>query len=145
MGRPSDYSPELASLICERIASGESLRGICRGDDMPAASTVFRWLTEKPAFQEQYVRAREAQADNLFDEILEIADDGRNDWMERAGEDGQTGDSVLNAEHIQRSKLRVDARKWYLSKLAPKKYGDKIEHEHTGNVTIKASSLDEKL
>lgn len=95
---------------------------------MPAQSTVFRWLADEryAAFRERYARAREAQADAIFDEMLDIADDGTNDWMERRREDGSV-DEVLNHEHISRSKLRVDARKWMAGKLAPKKYGEKLD------------------
>ena len=97
---------------------------------MPAASTVFKWLVDNRAFSEQYARAREAQADSLFDEMLEIADDARNDWMERRGE--EDAGWVANGEHIQRSRLRLDARKWMAGKLRPKKYGEKITQELTG-------------
>ena len=129
-GRPTDYKPETAAEICERLSYGESLRTICKADDMPAASTVFRWLTLHPEFSEQYSRAREAQGDALFDDILEIADDARNDWMAVNGEDDIGWRA--NGENIQRSRLRVDARKWMASKLAPKKYGDKVTTELTG-------------
>jgi len=64
--------------------------------------------------------------DALAEEILEISDDGSNDWMERKRQDGSV-ETVLNSEHINRSRLRVDSRKWLLSKMAPKKYGDRIE------------------
>lgn len=119
------FSQETADIICERIAAGESVRTICADDGMPACSTVFKWLSENEAFSEQYARARETQADTIFDEILEIADNARNDWMERRGEDDAGW--VANGEHIQRSRLRIDARKWMAGKLRPKKYGDKLE------------------
>jgi hypothetical protein len=81
-------------------------------------------------FREQYARARESQADYYAEEIIQISDDGTNDWMERRSEaeKGAGVDTgwVLNGEHVQRSRLRVDARKWYAGKLAPKKYGDKL-------------------
>lgn len=128
-GRPSDFTPEIANAICERLIDGESLRGICSDDDMPHASTVCRWLSADADFREQYAHAREAQADTLFDDVLEIADDARNDWMERRGEDDAGW--VANGENIQRSRLRVDARKWMAAKLAPKKYGDRQTVEHT--------------
>jgi len=131
-GRPSTFAQDIADAICERLMDGESLRTICKSDDMPAASTVFRWLTLNKPFSEQYARAREIQADLLFDDVLDIADDGSNDWMQRANADGSLGDTVLNGEHVQRSKLRVDARKWMAGKLAPKKYGDRVLNEHTG-------------
>ncbi len=97
---------------------------------MPSASTVCRWLGQHEAFREQYARAREAQADTLFDEILEIADDGTNDYVIRKGE----GEDVerVDHDHIARSRLRVDARKWMASKLQPKKYGDKVQQELSG-------------
>lgn len=130
MGRPSEFNQEIASGICERIADGESLRSICASDDMPAKSTVFKWLTQQKGFADQYAHAREAQADTLFDEMLDIADDARNDWMESNGKDDAGWEA--NGEHIQRSKLRLEARKWMAGKLRPKKYGDKITQEHTG-------------
>jgi hypothetical protein len=88
-------------------------------EHVPAASTIFKWLTENEDFAEQYARAREAQADTLADEILDIADDGSNDYM---GED-----KAYDGDAVQRSKLRVDARKWVAAKLKPKKYGDKLD------------------
>jgi len=92
---------------------------------MPASSTVFLWLKDHPEFSEQYARAREAQADTLADEILEIADDASNDWMMKNDPDNPGW--LANQEHIQRSRLRVDSRKWYAGKVAPKKYGDRID------------------
>lgn len=135
-GRPSDYTPEMASILCERISKGDSLRAICREDEMPGQSTVFQWLAANKEFAEQYARAREAQADFYAEEIIEISDDGTNDWMERRSEAekgaGVNTGWVLNGEHVQRSRLRVDARKWFASKVAPKKYGDKYMNEHSG-------------
>lgn len=129
-GRPSSFTQEIGDNICHRIASGESLRGICRDDDMPAASTVFNWLSGSSEavrpFVEQYARARSIQADALVDEILEISDDATNDWMVREGNAAEGSVYALNGEHVQRSRLRVDSRKWFASKVAPKKYGDKL-------------------
>lgn len=132
MARPSDYSAVVVDAICERLADGESLRAICLGDDMPDKATVFRWLAAHPEFRDQYASAREVQADSLFDEILDIADDGSNDWMERQdGEGGNLGWKE-NGEALRRSVLRVDARKWMAGKLQPKKYGEKVVSEITG-------------
>lgn len=130
MARPSEYNPRTASAICERVACGQTIREICSADDMPAMSTVFKWLNKNPEFAEQYARAKEAQADFLAEEMLEIADDGTNDWMERQG--GASPGWMVNGEAVQRSRLRVDARKWLMAKMAPKKYGDRITQEHTG-------------
>jgi hypothetical protein len=121
-GRPSEYSQEVVSIICERLADGESLRTICADDDMPAKSSVFKWLTLHKEFADQYARAREAQADTLFDEILSIADDGTNDTYV-----DENGNTRTDQEVIARSRLRVDSRKWMAGKLRPKVYGDKLE------------------
>ena len=103
---------------------GQSLREICRDPQMPEPITVRLWvvLNTFPEFSMQYAQARAAQADHYFDEIFEIADDGSNDWMERQRRDG-TSETVLDDEHVQRSRLRVDARKWALARMAPRKYG----------------------
>ena len=130
-GRPTDYSDELAAKICHRLVEGESLRSICRSDGMPHISTVYRWLFAHKTFSEHYATAREDQADTLADEILDIADDSRNDWMERE-KNGKT-ETVVDLEHINRSRLRIDTRKWIASKLKPKRYGERIENIHKGD------------
>jgi terminase small subunit-like protein len=122
-GRPSEFSDRIADVICLRIADGESLRSICQDKAMPDRSTVFRWLAQKREFRDQYARAREAQADALFDEILEIADNTKGDVIEAKQEDGSTVTRVNHA-NVHRAKLKVDARKWIAAKLKPKKYGD---------------------
>ncbi len=127
-GRPSDYTPELADRICKRISEGESVRSICSDETMPSKATVFRWLGDdrKIEFRARYAGAHEAQAEAICDEILEIADDATNDFMDRKRGDGSI-ERVLNSEHVQRSRLRIDSRKWLLSKMLPKKYGDRLE------------------
>ncbi|WP_179283255.1 terminase small subunit-like protein [Bordetella genomosp. 9] len=123
IGRPSSYTDETAALICARLAEGESLRTICKAEDLPSMTTVMRWLADNAVFREQYARAREAQADKLAEEILSIADDGLNDTYV-----DDEGNKRTDHDVVARSRLRVDARKWLASKMAPKKYGDKIEH-----------------
>lgn len=130
MGRPSDYTQATADEICSRIALGESLRSICRDDAMPHIATVQRWLSASNEFREQYAHAREMQADSMFDEMLEIADDGSNDWMD-SNRDG--GDRLVDHEYISRSKLRVDTRKWMLARMSPKKYGDATSVKLSGD------------
>jgi hypothetical protein len=128
-GRPSDYSLDMALAICERIADGESLRAICKDDDMPARSTVFRWLSLEEGFSDLYARAKEESAELFAEEIVEIAD-------EREGKaimaDGQEVAVVFDGNAVARNRLRVDARKWVAAKLKPRKYGDKIQQEVTG-------------
>lgn len=97
---------------------------------MPDAATVFRWLRTKPEFCEQYTRAKEESADALVDEMLDIADEATNDWMEVHDKDNPG--YRLNGEAINRSRLRVDTRKWIAAKLKPKKYGERVQTELTG-------------
>lgn len=130
-GRPTLYSPEVTTRICTELMDGKSLRSICEADDLPECATIFNWLQKYPEFFEQYAQAREVQADLMADEICDIADDGSNDWMDRQSKDGETI-RVVDHEHIQRSRLRVDARKWVASKLKPKKYGDRVSTEISG-------------
>lgn len=123
------FSQELFDGICDRISDGESLRTICSEDDMPSKGSFFRWLAaDDGKLRDQYARAREAQADAIFDEVLDIADDARNDWMAKKGADAEGYE--LNGEHVQRTRLRIDARKWMAGKLRPKVYGDKQEVTH---------------
>lgn len=132
IGRPSDFTQETADTICERIADGESLRSICNGEDMPNKATVFRWLAAHDLFRDQYARARETQADALFDEILAIADTPQIGEKRKIKEDG--GVEVSTGDMIEHRRLQVDARKWMAGKLRPKKYGDKIDVEHSGQL-----------
>jgi hypothetical protein len=126
-GRPSDYTPQLASRICERLSGGESLRAICGEEAMPDKATVLRWLPKHEEFRDQYARARELQAEHWAEEILEIADDGAKDSYQDSD-----GNERVDHEVVARSRLRVDSRKWLMSKLAPKKYGDRQGVELTG-------------
>ena len=99
------------------------MASICRADDMPCESSVYGWLRKNEEFLQNYTRAKEDQADLLAEQIIEIADETSNDTV--TGKDGQ---EIANSEWINRSRLRVDARKWVAAKLKPKKYGDKLEH-----------------
>lgn len=126
-GRPVRHTKAVADRICARLATGETLRAICRDDDMPPESTVRRWyVDDRKGFAAQYARARDIGLDSMADELIGIADDGANDYIN--GDNGP----ALDRDHVTRSKLRVDTRKWYLSKLAPKRYGEKTQHEHSG-------------
>ncbi len=130
-GRPSVFSPELASDICKRLAIGESLVEICRDDKMPGYSTVMDWLFNqyKPDdpradFSELYARARKAQAELLVDEMIAIADDDSGDVLRDL--DGNV--VGVNNVRINRHRLMVDTRKWVVSKLLPR-YADRVTHE----------------
>lgn len=127
MARPTKYTKKLGKIICSRIALGESVAHIIQDTQMPASSTIYLWLLDedKKEFSECYARARNAQAELMFEELLDIADDGSNDYMTIT-----KGDKTYNVEDREvtnRSKLRVDTRKWYLSKVLPKKFGEKLD------------------
>ena len=107
----------------------------CEADDMPNKRTVFRWLRTDDEFCHQYERAKAEAADFLAEEMIEIADDGTNDYMEALGDDAGIA-YRYNGEHVQRSRLRIDARKWIASKLKPKKYGDKTIHSGDEDATL---------
>ncbi len=109
---------DVREAILEGLADGKSLRAICREDGMPNVSTVIRWLADEreAEFRAQYAHARAMGDDAMAEDIQDIADDRTLDHNDR--------------------KVRIDARKWLLGKRQPKKYGDKIEHEHKGGVTL---------
>lgn len=122
VGRPTTFTQEVADVICAELAtSNKSLKTICDDEFMPSVMTVLGWLRINEAFQKQYARAKEEQADFLAEEIIEIADDSSQDTIQ--AEFGP----MENKEWVNRSRLRVDARKWVASKLKPKKYGDKVD------------------
>lgn len=142
MGRPTLYNQEIADLICEKIIEGESLRNICKADDMPNCSTVFRWMISHDDFCKQYDKAKVEQAEMLADEIISIADEEHTVIKSQEGKDIEV---TYDSTAVARNRLRVDARKWVASKLKPKKYGDKIDHEVTGSVTLVLDNNDERI
>ncbi len=111
MSGVSTYTPKVGDAICERIASGESLRSVCRDPKMPNKSTVLRWLVSEQAFRAQYEVSKDVGIDERFEEIDEL---------------------VAKESDTPRARLLWDMRRWELSKLAPKKYGDKVTTELTG-------------
>ena len=138
-GQPTSYTKALADDICAQLVQGVSLRKVCRDEKMPCAATVFNWLRTYPEFLEQYARAKEESSDAMAEDLLDIADDGTNDYVEKETQDGVTY-TVINNENIQRSRLRVDSRKWLMSKMKPKKYGDRIDHT-SGGEALKAPQI----
>lgn len=142
------FSPELFTAICSRIAEGESLNRICAERAMPSRKTFFQWVAKDRALEAEYSLALRIRADYFVDEIIEIADDSNGDeiFIESTDKDGHGVKHVYNHENINRSRLRVEARKWAASKLNPKKYGDRITTEHEGNIDFKYQNLtDEQL
>ena len=140
-GRPSKLTQAISREICARIADGETLLGICRDTRMPARSTVMLWLYDgrqkgatkmQRTFSDNYARAREDQVEAWSDEVMEISDDGTNDWVQRELKDGRVV-LVCDREHVSRSALRVKTRLHLMAKRAPKKYGDKIDVTSAGD------------
>lgn len=116
------YTRELAQAILDRLAKGESLRSICRDQGMPDEAAVRLWaLKDRDGFKAAYHEARNLALDAMADEVIAIAD-GEN----------STGDPI-------RDRLRFDARRWYLSKLAPKRYGDVMRYEVSGGIDLRAA------
>jgi len=110
------------NLICDELEKGYSLRSILRREDMPSSRTFFKWIDESEDKVKQYERSVELRSELLFDEIIEIADKQGED----VGED-ENGNKVINHNIVQRNRLQIDARKWALSKMLPKKFGDKTD------------------
>lgn len=144
-GRPSKYTQKLADEICALLAEGRSLRTICLADNMPDKRSVFRWLRTNDEFCHQYARAKEESADALTEDMLDISDNSVNDYLitladairEKPSSEWTEEDIKVLAikaapEQIQRSRLRVDTRKWIASKLKPKKYGESSQIALTG-------------
>ena len=125
--------------ILQRLAGGESLNAICKGEDMPAESTVRAWvLDDIDGIAAKYARARELQAEFWADDMLRIADESREGVKTK---ETDKGTEITTGDMVERARLQIDSRKWLLSKLLPKKYGDKLDVTSGGEritVTINA-------
>lgn len=134
MPRPTSYTKEIAQEICDAISTSSiGIRRLCKQHKhWPDGATIFRWRQNNSAFRDQYAQAKKCQVEVLVDEILEIADDSSHDETH-----DKQGNAKANSEYINRSRLRVDTRKWLASKLAPKIYGDKSDHD----VNLKAQEI----
>ncbi len=130
MGRKSTFTEEKAQEICDRLSTGETLVDICKSEHMPDVQTVYLWKTKHEQFNEAFARAREAGFDVIANDCLRIADDGHNDTYET--EDG----TRTNVDVVARSKLRIETRLKLLAKWDWKRYGEKIQTEHSGAVQI---------
>lgn len=125
-GRPTDYNETIAAEVCLRLADGESLRKVCSADDMPDKATVLRWVARHESFRDQYAHARELSQEAVAEEYFELLDEVPP----------MKPDGSFDAAAVAWYKNRADARKWYLSKIAPKKYGDKLELNNVGLPTV---------
>jgi hypothetical protein len=113
------YTQAIADEICDRLADGEPLNAICKTPGMPCFKAVLNWVhndVRAPGFGQRYARARSIGYERIAEEVLTISDSrctGPNGYVDNAA--------------VQRARLMVESRKWLLSKMLPKIYGDKIE------------------
>lgn len=139
-GRPSLRSSTIAEEIVRRLSGEdgkpEPMAVICRDDHMPSVTTVWRWMEEDAEFSKAIARAREVGEEAMLADCIEIAHDGTNDYNEQFDKDGQSVGWRLNAEHVQRSKLRIETTLKLLAKWNPKKFGDKVDLNHSGTVNV---------
>jgi hypothetical protein len=119
MARPSSYNDDIATNILEQVADGLSMRTICESEDMPCARTVYRWLLDNDAFRQRYARAKDMQAEGMFEKITEIVQ--------------KVEDGTIDP---QQARVAIDAIKWQAGKLKPSKYSDKIQIDQDTNITI---------
>jgi hypothetical protein len=146
-GAPRTYDrAAVGALICSELKKGRSLDSICQGEGMPAISTVLDWVEQDPAgFGEYYARARQVGYSLLADEIIQLSDK-THEWvmvqeldaegkplLDEKGEPSLKRVLMpLSADVIAHKRVQIDTRKWMLSKMLPKIYGDKVLQEHTG-------------
>lgn len=152
VGRPSDYTPELGEEICDAIAtSSYGITTLCKAHEhWPDKVTIYRWIAKIPEFCNQYTQAKKAQAELMVDEMIEIADQTVFDTYVN-----DEGKLVPDHEYMQRSRLRIDTRKWMACKLIPKVYGDRVHNKVSGDEdgppvkvesdVIVAVSIDERI
>jgi hypothetical protein len=131
------FTPELGDRICAEMVSGKSLNSVLAMDGMPSKRTVMNWLRKYPEFKDAYRIAQQERAECWIEEIIGIADDNTADYVERELENG-TVVKVVDHDHIARSRLRVDTRKWIAAKMMPRLYGDKVETTHQVGDTLSA-------
>ena len=117
-GRPTILTDRLIDELCQRLSQGVSMRSVCRDDDMPCMATIWRWLRENDNFAKRYTAAKQESADAMIEDILAISDQDDDE------------------ESTNRSRLRVDTRKWIAAKLRPEKYSEKLDLTPSGG-TVK--------
>lgn len=132
MGRPTKYNPELAADICKQLAQGISLRTVCLPKEMPDLSIIFDWLAKYPDFAKQYAWAKQESSDAMAEEILDLSDESVRGAYKA---DPKAAGAVVQAHRLQ-----VDTRKWLMSKMKPKRYGEKVDVTSAGEA-IKGNSI----
>ena len=126
-GRPVTFDHAVANEILARISEGESLLSVCDSPHIPAHSTVCGWVVDdREGFADRYARARRLCAERWAHEVLTLSD-----AAPIVAPDGR-----VDSAAVQHQRLRVDSRKWLLSKIVPKIYGDRVALDHAGGVAI---------
>lgn len=143
MGKPKTvfYSLEKAKELCRMIATSiDGITKICNDnpDKFPSPTVIYEWKIENPDFAEMYVEAKRHQAELLAEEIIGISDDSSRDVIIDL-----EGNERTNSEFVQRSKLRVDSRKWIAARLSPRLYGDKVQNDTTVRIVPHEQALKE--
>lgn len=132
VGRPSDYTKELGEKICSLVAEGKSLRTVCLNEWSPSMPTIFAWFRKHEEFLNQYERAKEESTNAHLDTIEDLGD--------LAIQHSETADPKAAGAVVSAYKLKADNLKWVMSKLKPKKYGDKVDVTSDGKA-IKGNSI----
>lgn len=134
VGRPSDYSPDLADKICASVASGSSLRKVCRQAWAPHHKTIFRWFRKYPEFLRMYETATEIRSDYFAEDMIDISDDDEDDigFKESEDKDGKGAKPFIKIDNIHRARLRIQTRQWICERMKPRKYGSFQRQEITG-------------
>lgn len=125
--------------ICKRIENGESLNKIVKEKGTPASETVYKWIDSDEEKAKKYARATEKRAESIFEEIIQISDTPIEGVVIETDDNGRTKEK--KGDMLGHRRLQIDARKWMLSKMMPKKYGDRVELEHSGEVKTDLSKL----
>jgi hypothetical protein len=121
------YTQELEDLILGELRSGRTLTDVCRDPDMPHIRSVHNWLAaDRDGFAARYKQAREIGCETMADHMIDIPDDRSGDWIVRTNKDGTT-EAILDPERVSRARLRFEARRWRLSKMLPRTYGDRLD------------------
>ena len=130
-GRPTIFTEILAAKICQRIADGESIRAICSDPNMPSTTAIFRWIAngKYDGFRQLYEASMQIRLETLGDGLIELADAP----IER------NAAGAIDSAAVQMRRLQIETRRWILSKLLPRKYGDRMGLDHQGegfNLTV---------
>mgnify|MGYP000865898009 CR=1 FL=1 len=127
-GRPTTYNQEIAIKICEKIAEGMSLRSVCRLEGMPHLSTVFAWIRDHKEFSDQYAKATTIRTDAQHEDLMELGDE--------AISLAQSVDFKASNAVVSAVKLKADNLKWSMARMQPKKYGEKMDVAHSGEINV---------